>query len=284
MNADAYFAIGKTHTVCEDYAKAIFKQGGGDGGFFAFLSDGCSSSSDTDIGARLLVTAALVQGGYEQIEPQGVIQQAASERPTGLSVFSLDATFLGLIGDGERVQATVSGDGVLAGLRRDGSLDVWDVVFPSGAPGYPSYLLALDRLKGYVNGRCVNKCSFCDGINGGHGKRQITVTHDGVTTETLEDTVGSPETWAFKPPPFTPDIYRAVFAFSDGVHSFQRDVGEPGPATVPMLEVVKHLTAIKGFAGSFMIRRAMAFLGRHCRDNKWHHNDDVSAIAIDLGE
>ena len=46
MTSDSFFAIGKAHTVCEDYAR--------DGKIpdtervFAIVSDGCSSSPDTD--------------------------------------------------------------------------------------------------------------------------------------------------------------------------------------------------------------------------------------------
>ncbi|HYO91642.1 MAG TPA: hypothetical protein VEQ40_08400, partial [Pyrinomonadaceae bacterium] len=65
MNADSAFLIGATHAVCQDYAVA----GNGtpderaavsnlQANPYVILSDGCSSSPDTDIGARLLVKAA----------------------------------------------------------------------------------------------------------------------------------------------------------------------------------------------------------------------------------
>ena len=54
-NADAFFSIGKTHMVCEDYARAGTQQNGLP---YALVCDGCSSSPDTDIGARLLGMAA----------------------------------------------------------------------------------------------------------------------------------------------------------------------------------------------------------------------------------
>src|SRR6476659_1428102 len=49
MNADATINIGATHALCQDYVIAKDRH--------VILSDGCSSSPDTDIGARLLVKA-----------------------------------------------------------------------------------------------------------------------------------------------------------------------------------------------------------------------------------
>src|SRR5437868_4207156 len=53
MNSDCAFQIGAAHTVCQDYAVAHSGVPA-----YAILADGCSSSPDTDIGARLLVKAA----------------------------------------------------------------------------------------------------------------------------------------------------------------------------------------------------------------------------------
>ena len=44
--SDSYFKIGKTHLICQDYA--LHSEG------HISLSDGCSSSPNTDIGSRLL--------------------------------------------------------------------------------------------------------------------------------------------------------------------------------------------------------------------------------------
>ena len=54
-HADAAFTIGKTHAVCQDYALA---QNASDTSPLraTWLSDGCSSSPHTDIGARFWFT------------------------------------------------------------------------------------------------------------------------------------------------------------------------------------------------------------------------------------
>lgn len=57
LTPDAFFTIGKTHTVCQDYAHAGFIPGTDQA--YAIVSDGCSGSPDTDFGSRFMVTAAI---------------------------------------------------------------------------------------------------------------------------------------------------------------------------------------------------------------------------------
>ena len=52
MNANCAINIGSTHALCQDYALAR------NDGPYVILSDGCSSSPDTDVGSRLLVKAS----------------------------------------------------------------------------------------------------------------------------------------------------------------------------------------------------------------------------------
>ena len=70
MTADAYFAIGRTHDVCQDYALAsddVPKT-------WALVSDGCSSSPASDIGARLLGRAAAHALERGRLAPTQVIK------------------------------------------------------------------------------------------------------------------------------------------------------------------------------------------------------------------
>ena len=269
MNADAIFHMGKPHTVCQDYARAGKTQ---DGRVYALLSDGCSSSPDTDIGARLLVLAAehdISPPNRWALDPTVIELADRYLTMGGLKRNCLDATIISLVQQGMArldVTASIAGDGVIAAIQHDGKLRVWDIAFPSGAPGYLTYFLDLDRQAVYKNG---------------HGKRILTETIDGEMGTVIEDSVFNENGW-IREFCFVTEQFRAIFAFTDGVHSFQREIGT-GLEPVPMLEVVKQLTAIKGFAGNFMGRRAHAFLNKFCRDNKWQHNDDLGCIAIDMG-
>lgn len=125
VNTDAYYAIGKSHAVCQDYAAVVRGE--------AVVADGCSSSPHTDIGARIVVHGA-----------RGKNLQAL-----GLPDTALDATRIGvqLAGGGFRVVAW--GDGIIVARRRDGSLQTHSIVYPSGAPFYENYLSDEARLERY---------------------------------------------------------------------------------------------------------------------------------------
>jgi hypothetical protein len=248
------------------------------------LSDGCSGSRDSDFGSRFLVLAgqSLLRKTPDP-DLREVIETAHAFRHQYLSSDCLDATFVSLVESPGfyYIHAKVVGDGAIAALRKDGKLEIWDVAFKPGkvpggegvAPAYLNY--------GMDQARCTNF------LNMGHGKRVVTHTVDGTLVETSESRllIGEPgkfepfeEGWAYKLT-FAVEDYRAVFGFSDGVSAFQRDTGT-GREAVPQFEVIKHLTAIPNFTGEFVARRAKAFFNRHCRDNKWQNDDDVSVIGI----
>lgn len=262
MNTDAYFTIGSSHTVCQDYARA--------GQGYAFVSDGCSGSPDTDIGARLLVLgAANLYQQSKMFDLNNATRKALLFLPEGVSRQCLDATLLSLTQWGGDVLLGVAGDGVYAALRRDGVLEVMEIEFSGNAPAYPIYLFEPERLQRYLS-------------QTGWGVRRTRKYLDGrLVGETSEQLRESGMCGHFAA--FPCKDYRAVFAFTDGVHSFQRK-NENGIEPVPMLEVVQHLTAIKSFTGQFMQRRVRAFLDRHCKQHGWTHYDDLGCAAIDLGE
>jgi hypothetical protein len=143
MPAAAAYAIGSSHTVCQDYARA--------GAELAVLSDGCSGSPDTDIGARLLVSAALL----EPVIDTGLPERAAATAmgwaaAQGLAVSGrgpgcLDATLLLAWRDGEHLRALIAGDGAVAVRHRDGRIDCHRIDHGT-TPPYPIYRHQPDRL------------------------------------------------------------------------------------------------------------------------------------------
>ena len=54
VQCDAFFAIGSTHDICQDYALALNISNRS----LLIVSDGCSASPSTDIGARILSRCA----------------------------------------------------------------------------------------------------------------------------------------------------------------------------------------------------------------------------------
>ena len=259
MHADSAFVMGMGHRVCQDYARA------GAYGFsphltYGIVSDGCSSSPDTDVGARLLALTAerLFQGYYEEgrftINLPRVARVAESARdiffPT-LPCEALDATLLTVMADRpDRALVCCMGDGVIAAKNWDGALRIWDVEAPDGYPRYPNYLNHVARRE---------------------------LVEAGVPW--IVRFPGGGEYHTSKVVPFEQPVEGAavVAIFSDGVRSFTDAERRPIPAE----EVVAELMAFKGYQGAFVQRRLYAFL-KAAAKRGWRHEDDVAMAAIDM--
>jgi len=270
-NADAFFAVGKTHTVCQDYARAELDP---DMRPYIVVCDGCSSSPDTDFGARLLAAAAIHRmhadpdASLSSREEAILFRADATAGALGLPRTCLDATLLTatLASDGQ-VRVSMRGDGVVAGRLRDGTLVIHRVEHARGAPRYLSYDLDQDRLADYRAqfGDVSSVASFST-----HGP----------------DRAWSPDTQFNDHPDdwvFPADRFDLVVLLSDGASSFQRVVETSTSRsleTVPLEDVVAQILDIKGFAGAFLKRRCHKFLTKFCAERRWQHADDFSAAAI----
>jgi len=282
--ADAHFSIGKTHRVCEDYARAGLLP---DGRAFAIVSDGCSSSPDTDFGSRLMTIAAqermMLSGDF--FEPSGVVWQALSAaRGMRLPHTCLDATLMTLFqkANGD-VRAFLVGDGALAARRRTGEIEIWRMLFLPGesglvAPGYLTYTLEKERLDRYID-QGYNSWAMYRTLDGVH---QDTETGD-VSYRIGEDGTLSPQGF-WRVVDFPAQEYDFVMVCSDGVESFQKKVAPGTFEPVPFLEVMSHMTAMKSLKGPFVTKRMKRFLERAVPRLEWQHYDDVAAAGITLTE
>lgn len=272
MNSDCAFAIGRTHRVCQDYAVA----GGGDDGASAFvlLADGCSSSPDSDIGARLLVKAAqgLLPGPSAGDAEWEAAHDAALRRATlaaqtlGLRPNCLDATLLTITASAGAFAVNCCGDGVVALGRSDGGLEVYAVSYAASYPDYLSYRLDDGRRAQWASQPCNEKRVM-----------HWTVGADGETNETSCLSDHRCETWAG-----TADEYRFAAVLSDGAQSFteicETDTSR-SPRPVPLMELLPPLLAFKGSRGQFVQRRAAAFF-KECHARRRSHGDDFSLGVV----
>jgi len=281
-NADAFFSIGKSHMVCEDYARAGFTD---DRHPYAIVCDGCSSSPDTDIGARALATSLAFQiedlctGRYSA---DRVMNTAANYAYMALSAAkvgnrALDATVVAAYRvekDGkEGVQVSMRGDGVVVARMRDGDFFIFTIDHEHNAPQYLNYDLDSKRLEGYMKKFGDKSAVRTYASKFGHDRPK-----DGWEPSLYAEFNGHPDDWFFDA-----ETYDLVMVLSDGVQTFQQMV-EDGTSRnlvdIPMEEVVRHLLKIKGTKGEFLKRRCHKFLTRHCVTHNWQHYDDFSAAAI----
>lgn len=282
MHADAFFAIGSSHPVCQDYARSgTACAGSGRGGRppspYAIVSDGCSSSPDSDFGSRLLAAAAVrcLRDKPEGFDPVRTIKAAARAAELLVGVRCLDATLFAAFLDAERrVHVRGYGDGVLIARYLDGRTAAWDVRFNGGAPAYLSYLLDDGRFARYLGEgygeRTVD--AWCAGRPAGGSCR----------TAVGRDCGGRPAGFEWRMV-FEPDTIDLVLLSTDGIHSF-REAGSAATGAVPFWRVVENLVSVKTFAGAFLARRCRRFLTRFCVENGWRHYDDFGVAGIWLAD
>jgi Protein phosphatase 2C len=286
MNADSAFNIGSTHAVCQDYAVAANRSDTSIAAAapvaapYVVVSDGCSTSGSTDVGARLLVKAAeqiLRQGGRHPVSPEELHVAAAQQalhwaELIGLPPQAIDATLLTAYLDGDDLIVACSGDGVMVLQSRTGTLDVFVVSYPAGFPLYPGYLHQPERLRTLEAAGGVKK-------EVKHLRRAAlreplllkSITHGSAVTEVIRVAV-----------------HDCLFAalLSDGVHSFsvceQTGTGkrvEP----VPLAAVLKDLVSFKSVGGSFVQRRLQRFR-KDCLQRGWRHADDLALGTLFIGD
>jgi hypothetical protein len=279
MNTDSAFAMGKRHEVCEDYAKAEIR-----GGFAqAWVSDGCSSSSDSDIGARLLVLAArqafqtMLETGWnlessspEDIGLMAITQAMMSAGVLDLPTETLDATLLSLVCDGERVCLSAFGDGVMFLKWAGGSTLCLDIELTNGYPDYLSYRLDKSRRDKYdatwkrggaklLRGREISPVQKPAELRPHLGYAEIHRLSQGEARLEL------------------------AAIMSDGVRSFYKRDENGANELIPLGEVLKELLDFKLHTGRFVQRRLNRFL-KDAAVRGWEHHDDIAVAAIHFGE
>lgn len=283
MNADHAYVIGDSHKVCEDYARSGIIKRGDSSDFdlaYAILSDGCSSSPDTDIGARILVHSAKQvlerRGEFRSKEHvvQAIVQASSVQKLMNIKEEALDSTLLSLTchyvgGKAYLNWGMVCGDGVVA-ICGGNRYTIYDIEYKSGYPLYVSY--TLDDVR---SGELAN----IDANFNIATIRKFDVVGDQFydDTFTCSDFPLNVGNW-LSYEDFCYD-WDSIAVFSDGVKSFLDEDRKP----VDFREVVQELMSFKGFKGQFVGRRMQAFL-KQCKKRGWTHYDDLSMAAVYLGE
>lgn len=272
MHADSFFFTGKQHSVCQDYARS---SEGLNGQSFAILADGCSSSPDTDFGARILVQLfanEVFQREFQREEEKTFKLGGQSAqfliKELQLPDRSLDATLMMVIAFADEAIINVIGDGVVATIDNDDNINVIEIEYPSGAPRYLSYWIDEIRHESY-------RKEF--------GTKAIVRSYMLNTDDFDGESDFDGMVWRL---PLDSRKYKAIVLFSDGVHSIQRSLETDTGRTfesVPTRQTLQELLAYKSYKGEFVKRRTKRFI-KEMQKRGWINNDDLSVAAIYLGE
>ena len=264
---DCFFTIGKTHDVCQDYARARFVGEGDRKDILVGISDGCSGSPDTDFGARLLTAAAFeCYHRFGELKDEWIIWRALNCVPPHIASSCLDATLLmATWTDDGCVRTHCIGDGYFAFKLKDGRLLVHELDH-AGAPGYLSYKLDQSRCTRYMK-------EFGNTF-------RWRLSADGKLVMDAEYAKFVPGPAQFFGNEQDACDVEAVAVFSDGVASFLDADFKP----VPALDVIGKVMDIKSYTGEFVRRRCKFFLTKECPKLGWTHSDDFSMAAINTGK
>lgn len=306
MLADAFFEQGLTHEVCEDYARH--------GADYAVLSDGCSNGGgpriDADWGARLLCLAAeaniSTKDGKDPVEYVQQIAEAAKHLYHNLLPMSPEgmcATLLTLrpilfyLPTWNFLQATIIGDGVSGGKRKDGTWVIRSVEFAHSAPYYLKYRMFKE------NDQWAKVCSKSFTVRTYAGDLfnpslafppYWPITYREEKWQSVMSFQEEQKELDFEKPfevfEYPLDEFEFAFIASDGVHAFFTPVrNETNKHNEPIhfLDVLRVLLDIRGYRPGFMrLQRHWNFKqdrpGTFKRLN-WQHGDDVSVGAVCCG-
>jgi len=257
---DHHYAIGSGHSVCQDYASSCKD--------FAALSDGCSRvynaagklfEAHTDIGARLLVRAAMRHSHLAEMQLLARLVVATADEARRLLTLpreTLSAT-LGWVRQQccGYIDACLSGDGVIAGRTKIKEWHVYAIYSETDGkpmpPYYPCYIDAVSRDQYLATTRVLRI--------GENAPPLYCYSGDGLCN--------------FRQVAFNSD-YDLVVVMSDGAFSFTKD---RQPITLD-IDFVGKLLDFRNMTGRFVERNFRGVLGEFARDGITHY-DDISMIA-----
>ena len=280
MNADSYYEQGAGHIFNQDYAAHGTFLADDRNYWYAVVSDGCSSSPDSDIGARFLAksfpeAARIALTGETSVSLRENIEHILVEKMGQGMGFPLrpsayDATLVALVYDEFRdvLHSFAWGDGKILYIHRAEHNVLVDIDYESNAPFYLSYRQDVGR-------EILYEETF--------GMEYARVTKSFIESDRLEEYV---EGRMFKQKFIhftTPEARKYVkFAsvFTDGVGTFHKK--DNASESIPLHNVYNQLTQYKNTHGEF-VKRRMQKVKQFATKEGWQHFDDIGVATISFG-
>ena len=260
--ADSYFCIGKTHLVCQDYA--CHRIGASP---YVIIADGCSSSADTDVGARLL---ALIAKRYleQQLASTDLVTHFITSghqciENLDITAETLDATLIIAHQDSRHIGVRVYGDACVLAQKHDGQQQCFQIEYAHNAPYYLSYRLDAKRRQHYLNA-----------LGGTAATAQKITCFNNTNAYVLYYPYDLAMTFHFDL-----ETYDRVVIATDGLASLT-DTATGAP--IALTEVGKACLALKNLNGEFIKRRLRRLLADFAKRNI-HPLDDIAVAALAWG-
>ena len=283
FNIDSYIEIGKTHEMCEDYAT----HGTLGGVPYIIVSDGCSSSENTDVGSRLLTYACRnalsevinhnlledldVTTLRNHLKEQILFNLRLSLKALSLHSSVADATLLfAFVWEG-KVFYFMYGDGHIILNWKDGQpREVVKISYADNAPPYLSYNLDIRRKEGYreqFGKGMVNETFKWYDEPGPISVNEFLSIYDGCISGVIDT-----------------DNLQSITLSSDGIESYMFGKDSTVPSGDRFNATLEHIwqseyTNYKSTGGEF-VKRRMKRIKLNNEKNHIEHYDDVSCATI----
>ncbi len=271
FKVDSFLTKGSSHDICEDYIIH-----GTEPFPYVILADGCSSSKETDVGARILVYSAkrilgilgthLARVDYNDFGNRVILRAQMIAESMNLSLRCLDATLMIAFVFDNRWIALCYGDGTFIAKtdEGDGKVHYEQFSFTQNMPYYLSYNIdPATRLQYSEKSEEINnvrEVRFTSSLN----SRQ--------ETEVLR--MGD---FAMVDTPLAGTTMIAIT--SDGIESFTNRINGQ---QIPFEDLIPQVVNFKNTNGRF-VKRLMGskkgVINMYAKNNI-HHADDISIGAI----
>jgi len=263
MLLDNVITIGKSHNICEDYSLIGDKDNP-----FLCVSDGCSSSKNTDMGARLLCWAFkdFLTSWHDEIKifnnksvGRYIISQAQKiAKEINLNFNALDSTLITTRIFNNDIMIDFFGDGYLIVKYKAGAVYLFKISYTENAPFYLNVF----------NDPVITKkwqTLYPDNI------LQIEI-FDICDNDMKIQTPSSLDYYSFN---WDCESIDSVFIATDGLGSFINNTG----ASLGIKEIVKDLLDIKIRNGEYLKRRMKKMLFKY-QALGYTNYDDIAVASI----
>lgn len=261
FNVDSVYCIGASHTDCQDFAL----HGEIDNISYGIISDGCSGSTLSEIGSRILVMA--LEESIKKVKDLDYysiiaiwlnkLEDFIRILPSiGLDEHVLAATIGFFIIKDNKCLISLIGDGAISFKDKNGNISIDRIECEHNAPVYPYYLLKENyNLKIYKE----QKKEFCTKLNG--------------TCLNTDPIFGIP---IYLKNFSNLNDFQNISICSDGIFSFS----SAKSGSVEIDSIISQLLTIKSPAKFFLKRKWNFFKKIICPADTIVHDDDFSMVSI----
>jgi len=277
IHIDHLLKIGKTHKICEDYIIS-----GYDPVPYIILSDGCSSSKDTDIGARILCHVAKQYLDYHKDSIQSIDEVKMGKYiifkadtlmiQLGLmNISSLDATLTIAYYHNGSIKIIMYGDGNIVNIYKN-DITIKTIEYSKSTPYYLSYELDRKRKQTYHDNKIIKTVD----------KYYIYNPYGEGCTQSLVTGIMDYEKPYISSHTIEPDKDQTILIFSDGISTF---FNKEQQEFLPIKDLIQDFSSFKTLKGEFLQRRLLSKKGAITKleQQGYEHLDDLSIGAFVIG-